>query len=81
MDKVIFVCPSLKTGGGNRVIIELANQLVLKKISVEIVYPFNSEDKHTFFVNRNVKFKKVGLYPRNKLIKIINVFVRLRLYY
>ena len=30
MEKIVFVLPSIKTGGGNRVVIELANELIFK---------------------------------------------------
>lgn len=75
MEKIIFVLPSIKTGGGNRVIIELANQLILKGISVDIVYPNNSIEVNTFNCSKKINFIKIGEYKNSKFNKLKNLFI------
>lgn len=72
-DKIIFLIPQFKTGGGNRVFIELANKLVEQGNVVEILYPNNSEEKNTFYVNSKIDTKAIGNFSKNKTIKLINV--------
>lgn len=79
--KIVFLLPSLKTGGGNRVVIELANLLVLKSFNVDIIFPNNSADTHTFPVSSGVCFHSVGTFREGKIAKFVNllkflVFVR-----
>ena len=71
--KVIFVLPSIKTGGGNRVVIELSNQLILKNIKVDILYPNNSKDINTFNVSDEINFIKVGDFRFSKIHKLKNL--------
>lgn len=77
MQKIVFVLPSIKTGGGNRVVIELANQLVGKGINVDIVYPNNSTEKNTFEVSSKVKFVNIGVNANSKICKLRNIFATL----
>lgn len=72
MKKIIFVTPQIKTGGGNRVFFELANILV-NEYEVEIVYPNNSQETNTFFIDDRIKFSPVGKYEANKIGKLKNV--------
>lgn len=72
--KIVFVLPSLKTGGGNRVIIELANQLVFEDIAVDIIYPNNSLDVNTFTNSDKIRFFKIGKFSSNRLHKLKNIF-------
>lgn len=74
MKKIIFLLPSIKTGGGNRVIIELANQLTLKDINVDIIYPNNSSDINTFEVSKKINFIKIGKNANSKIDKLKNLF-------
>lgn len=74
MEKIVFTLPSIKTGGGNRVILELANQLILKDISVDIVYPNNSSDINTFEVSKKVNFINIGVNAISKIDKLKNLF-------
>lgn len=69
---IIFVTPSIKTGGGNRVFIELANCLT-EDNNVSIVYPYNSDERHTFTVKPNVQFVRIGGMATSKLSKIVNM--------
>jgi len=71
--KIIFILPSIKTGGGNRVIIELSNQLLLKGIEVDIVYPYNSKDINTFHVDKKVNFIPIGYSSDSKIVKVKNL--------
>lgn len=70
---IVFVTPSFKTGGGNRVFIELANQLCYNK-NVLILAPNNSESKHTFNLNELIKIVLIGRLAKNKFTKIFNIF-------
>lgn len=74
MEKIVFVLPSIKTGGGNRVVIELANQLIIQNINVDIVYPNNSTDINTFEVSEKVSFIKIGKNSISKIDKLKNLF-------
>lgn len=71
---VIFLMPSLKTGGGNRVTLELSNQLVTKGYQVKVVYPNNSTDLNTFTVSDAVEFVKIGDYSNSRKDKLANLF-------
>ena len=73
--KIVFLMPSLKTGGGNRVTIELSNQLIKLGYEVDIVYPNNSLDSNTFSIADKVKFVKIGGYSNSKKQKIINLLM------
>ncbi|MBP1224030.1 glycosyltransferase family 4 protein [Flavobacterium sp. 1355] len=82
MKKIIFVTPQIKTGGGNRVFFELANILV-NDYEVKIIYPNNSEETNTFFVDDRIKFLPVGKFEHNKIGKlrnVINTFLYLNKY-
>lgn len=72
--RIVFVTPTLKTGGGNRVFVELANQLV-KKHQVYIVAPHNSAERHTFMIDPDVEVKSVGKVALNNIIKLYNIFL------
>lgn len=73
MKKICFITPQFKTGGGNRVFIELANELVKKEIEIEIIYPNNSKEKNTFEIDRNIKVLSIGRYSDFKILKLFNV--------
>lgn len=73
-NKVIFLLLSIKTGGGNRVVIELANELVLQDMQVDIVYPNNSTDVNTFDVSKKINFIKIGNSANGKIDKLKNLF-------
>lgn len=70
--KIIFVAPSIKTGGGNRVFVELANQLCDKN-EVTFVYPNNSSEVNTFYMEEGVRFVKIGKLATSKLGKLWNM--------
>lgn len=71
--KIIFITPSIKTGGGNRVFIELANRLC-DKYDVYIIYPNNSTEKNTFSGSGKVKYIQVGKFSFSKTNKVKNLF-------
>lgn len=73
LKKIVFLMPSLKTGGGNRVTIELSNQLIKLGYEVDIVYPNNSLDSNTFAMADKIKFIKIGRYSNSKKQKVINL--------
>lgn len=77
MKKVCFVIPNLKIGGGNRVFIELANKLVEKGCSAEIIHPVNTKDKITFDISSKVLVKSIGWYQKSKLGKVCNIILLL----
>lgn len=72
MNKVVFIIPSFKTGGGNRVFIELAN-ILCANYEVEIVYPNNSADINTFALNSQIKLVSIGKKAKHNRAKIFNV--------
>lgn len=71
--KIVFVTPSIKTGGGNRVFIELANQLCGTH-DISIVYPNNSSEKNTFSSNAKLKYVCIGKVASTKFKKLQNLF-------
>ena len=77
MNNIIFVTPSIKTGGGNRVFIELANQLCSTHC-VKSLYPNNSSDMNTFHKEDNLVFIKIGTLQVSKLGKIGNMICCIR---
>lgn len=70
---IVFVTPSLKTGGGNRVFIELAN-ILCEKYNVSILFPYNSTEQNTFFHNEKLKYNRIGRKSSSKVGKILNIF-------
>lgn len=72
-EKIIFILPSIKTGGGNRVAIELANELVDNDIKVDIIYPNNSRDINTFMMDKRIHLVSIGSFGKNKVQKILNL--------
>lgn len=72
MNKIYFITPSLKTGGGNRVFIEIAN-ILCSKHDIAIMYPNNSEDHNSFYTNPAVKQKAIGTYKKSKTHKLLNL--------
>lgn len=69
---LVFVTPSIKTGGGNRVFIELANHLC-EKHDVKILFPNNSSEACTYSADSRVKFVRVGKVTDNKVRKFWNL--------
>ena len=74
---ILFIIPSVKTGGGNRVFIELASRLS-RDHEITMLYPNNSTDKHTFAVSGNVRFVPVGKTASGKIGKLINLWRTIR---
>lgn len=72
MTKIVFVTPSMKTGGGNRVFFELANCLA-ENHRVEIVTPNNSDVENNFIRNSAVVIRKIGRFEPGKVKKLLNV--------
>lgn len=70
--KICFLTPQFKTGGGNRVFIELAN-ILAENYEVEIIYPNNSEEKNSFQINKNINIYKIGVFSNFKIKKIYNL--------
>lgn len=74
---ITFVTPSVKTGGGNRVFIELANVLC-QEHDVEIVYSNNSQDHHTFSSDPRIRYRAIGRYASSRAGKLLNVLRLIR---
>lgn len=60
MKKINFLLLQLKTGGGVRVIVELANKAVEHGYDVSIIYPNIKEDNISFKIDERVKLEKIG---------------------
>jgi len=73
MKKIVFVTPQFKTGGGNRVFIEIAN-IISNDHNVLILYPNNSSEINSFNLNSQIIIEKVGSLARGKIAKLANVF-------
>lgn len=79
--RIVFLTPHLKSGGGNRVFIELANELARAGNAVDIVFPRNSDKKSFLDIDKRISISGIGSYRGNKIIKIVNllrllIFVR-----
>ncbi|MDH4460530.1 MAG: glycosyltransferase family 4 protein [Flectobacillus sp.] len=72
MKKIYFITPQFKTGGGNRVFVELANCLVETQ-DITIVFPNNSPDRNTFNLNEGVKVMCLGELAKKPWMKILNL--------
>jgi glycosyltransferase involved in cell wall biosynthesis len=72
LETIVFITPSLKTGGGNRVFFELANCLV-SKYNIIIVLPNNNFESNSFFIHEKIKIIKIGKYSISRLRKIVNI--------
>lgn len=70
---VVFIMLFFKTGGGTRVIIELANGLVKNGHVVDIVLPSISDERPTFSLHPKVRVLPVGRTARNIFSAFINV--------
>lgn len=74
MKKIIFVTPQLKSGGGNRVFVELANAISnLPDYATEITYPNNSAEINSYSVNKAVVIKSIGKLAEDIKGKLYNV--------
>lgn len=72
-EKITFFMPSFRTGGGNRVFVELANQIVKEGYRAEILHPATNADTLTFSIDKRVRVIRVGKTPKNSLIAAYNV--------
>lgn len=70
--EIIFVLPSLKTGGGNRVFIELAN-ILCNTYPVTLIAPNNSQEKHSFVLKEQINIQVIGRYTNSRIGKLINI--------
>ncbi|WP_308765554.1 glycosyltransferase family 4 protein [uncultured Bacteroides sp.] len=73
-DKIVFVLPSFKTGGGIRVFIELAN-ILCRNNDIVILYPNNSSDSNTFCVDKRIEVLPIGKVSKFKCFKLLNLFM------
>lgn len=69
---IVFVTPSLKTGGGNRVFFELANQLA-DTHNITILFPNNSHEINTFNINSHIELRSIGIQTKKKKGKLLNL--------
>lgn len=79
MKKIIFVTPQFKSGGGNRVFIELANSISKNlNYDTEIIFPNNSTELNHYNVYQEVNIIKVGPLANNLIFKLYNVTLLFR---
>ena len=74
--KINFIVPSIKNGGGYRVIQESANELAKRGHDV-IIYSSNDGTSNTFPLNNKVRMKKYGPLIKNKYIRLFNMIYML----
>lgn len=72
MNKIVFIAPSIKTGGGNRVFIELAN-ILCEEYDISVLFPNNSEEYHTFQKSSNLQYTAIGKKALSKMAKWLNL--------
>ena len=73
--KINFIVPSIKTGGGYRVIQEIANKL--SGDNEVIIHCSNDGTSNTFILNRKVTIKKYGPQITNKFARMFNMLYML----
>ena len=73
-NSIVFLLPSLKNGGGNRVVVELCNQLVELGVDVYIVHPNNSAEGCSYYISESVNLICVGELASSNIDKLFNVF-------
>ncbi len=75
--RIIFITPTIKTGGGNRVFFELAN-ILCHSYDIMIVYPNNSDEANTFHLEPEVRLHVIGKRAKEKWTKLYNLFRLIR---
>lgn len=73
MASIVFLTPHFKAGGGNRVTVELANELAAKGFAVAIVFPNNSEKTNSLRLDERITVYKIGRYTKNKCVQFLNL--------
>ena len=73
MNKIVFIAPSIKTGGGNRVFIELAN-ILCEEYDISVLFPNNSEEYHTFQKSSNLQYTAIGKKALSKMAKFMSLY-------
>ncbi len=73
--EINFIVPSIKTGGGYRVIQELANRA--SEENRVIIHTSNDGTSNTFYCAPNVKIKKYGNLIKNKYLRMFNMLFML----
>lgn len=77
MKKINFLLLQLKTGGGVRVITELANKAVEYGYDVSIIYPNIKKENISFFINKRINLEKIGK-SQFKILNFLKFFIELR---
>lgn len=76
MRKIVFVIPQFKSGGGNRVFVELANSISrFGNYELEIVYPNNSLELNHYKIEPSISVKVIGKIGLNLFRKLFNFFL------
>ena len=65
--RIFLIIPTLTSGGAERVMSELANELAIQKNDVYLVVLAESNDFYT--INHNVKIHRLGFYNKGKIQK------------
>ncbi|MGO4770969.1 glycosyltransferase family 4 protein [Flavobacterium sp. W22_SRS_FK3] len=79
MNKIIFVAPQFKNGGGNRVFVELANSISrINNYELEIIYPNNSREINHYKIESKVHIKAIGKIAEKLIPKLFNSFLLFR---
>ncbi|MBU0633893.1 MAG: glycosyltransferase family 4 protein [Candidatus Omnitrophica bacterium] len=73
MGRIVFLTPQFKASGGNRVTVELSNELAAKGFDVDIVFPDNSDKTNSLRLDKKITVYKIGRYKNNKIFKLFNL--------
>ena len=76
MKKVLFINASLSSGGSERVMTQLANEFVKKKISVSMILIRKKE--RTYKINHNIELIELNYNNKNKYVMLIERLIKLR---
>lgn len=75
---VIFVLPSFKTGGGNRVLFSIANELSKASREVTLIAPASNQPRTHFFIEPNIVVKEVGTTKKGAIYFLFNLYQLIR---
>lgn len=74
--KVIFIIPRIGKGGAERVVVNIANQMVSDGYNVSIFTILSKEENYK--LADGVNHVHLNVYDRNKLLRMIKRFIKLR---
>lgn len=76
MKKVVFIIPCIGSGGAERVVVNLCNELVKGDYDVAILTILSNEEK--YHLDERVRHYYLGETSNNRIVRVLQRFLRLR---